>query len=201
VARQRQLEEALAAAERRAEGLALENGHLQAHLAAAVALAPPPLKRDESIDEHHLDARLATTGTALWEGARRVTELVAERRELIERCARAEAAATSARDACTRLASRLAESLGLDGQGRAVVARTPMRTPHSAVLAGSSRERGSRSGRDTCTPRVGGAGLSREELVARGRSCFNEYLRNSRGTPATGARVSSSSRPRSEKVQ
>jgi hypothetical protein len=73
--RLRQLEEALATANQRAYDLAAENALLRA---SQVDAADP--QRRSSTGE--LDARLAAASSALWEGARRVAELAAERREL-----------------------------------------------------------------------------------------------------------------------
>ncbi len=102
--RLRTLEEALATADRRADDLAAENALFRASQAGADE------PRRSSTGE--LDARLAAASSALWDGARRVAELAAERRELAERCARAEAAARAARDSCERLAAKLASALG-----------------------------------------------------------------------------------------
>ena len=99
------LQAALEAAEARAERLASENQRLR----EAQAATAEERRRASSMGE--VDGRLAAAGMALWDGARRVAELAAERRELTERCARAEAAARAARDSCERLAARLARAL------------------------------------------------------------------------------------------
>ena len=126
--RLRQLEDKLASSDRLAAGLAAENASLREHQADASS------SRRSSTGE--LDGRLAAASTALWDGARRVAELAAERRELAERCARAEAAARAARDSCERLAARLASTLGpASGASRAEYAPT---TPASQRPSGDS---------------------------------------------------------------
>ena len=135
--RLRQLEEALATANQRAYDLAAENALLRA---SQVDAADP--QRRSSTGE--LDARLAAASSALWEGARRVAELAAERRELSERCARAEAAARAARDSCERLAMKLASALGpADGPLSRHAHATSLSTPasqHRARHGDAARE-------------------------------------------------------------
>jgi hypothetical protein len=80
----------------------------------------------------------------LYQGARRVAELAAERRELSERCARAEAAARAARDSCERLAMKLASALGpADGPLSRHAHATSLSTPasqHRARHGDAARE-------------------------------------------------------------
>ena len=113
---------------------------------------------------------MAAVSAKLWDGARRATELAAERHELVERCARAEAAAKSAREACARLSSKLAGALGVDGT------RPPrLSTPQ---LGSAAPKRGGRSG-SGIQGSVEDAPRSREELVAAGRRVFDEFRRSS----------------------
>ena len=107
----------------------------------------------------------------LWEGARRATELAAERRELLDRCSRAEAAAQSARDACARLSTKLAATLGVDGSNGGSLSARP-----SAV--------GTAVGRSHGTPASAGARPSHARAAARaprsrqrGRATFEAHRR------------------------
>ena len=157
--RLRQLEEALATANQRAYDLAAENALLRE---SQVDAADP--RRRSSTGE--LDARLAAASSALWEGARRVAELAAERRELSERCARAEAAARAARDSCERLAMKLASALGpADGPLSRHAHATALSTPasqHRARHGDAAREALLTLGRKTCEQRA----AARKQAVA-----------------------------------
>ena len=184
--KQRDLEERLAAAERRADGLARDNARLLEELSSSqqkpqqqqppsvMAQQPQPPVEDDGFEE-----RLAVVSSKLWEGARRATELAAERRELLDRCSRAEAAAQSARDACARLSTKLAATLGVDGSNGGSLSARP-----SAV--------GTAVGRSHGTPASAGASLTREELLQRGRATFEAHRRRessfggaSTATPST----------------
>lgn len=157
--RLRQLEEALATANQRAYDLAAENALLRE---SQVDAADP--RRRSSTGE--LDARLAAASSALWEGARRVAELAAERRELSERCARAEAAARAARDSCERLAMKLASALGpADGPLSRHAHATALSTPasqHRARHGDAAREALLTLGRKTFEQRA----AARKQAVA-----------------------------------
>lgn len=118
--RHRSLEAALLRAEERATALAAENKELRRN-------DDPACEHRDSTGE--LDARLAMVSSALWDGARRLAEVVAERHELAERCARAEASAQTARDSCERLATKLASILGPEQTLRLQPATKGMLTP------------------------------------------------------------------------
>ena len=144
---------------------------------------PPPRsgRQEGGAPPLDVEARLAAASAALWEGARRVTQLAHERQELMERCARAESSAMAARDACARLLEAASGSPALDSVDpeliRALKAhsaelhelhvappRTQGRPDRMATPASSARQDGPASG------------ASRRELIERGRFCFEEYL-------------------------
>ena len=138
---------------------------------------PPaaPSSAGFAVDGGELEERLAAVGAALWEGARRTAELAAERQQLIDRCERAEAAACTARDACQRLATKLAAALGVE-DGQHNNGSGDVHTPAAPLLSAAA------------TPRSAGlSSVSREALVARGRSAFEAHLRSAalRGAKAT----------------
>ena len=100
---------------------------------------------------------------------------VIERQQLIDRCERAEAAACTARDACQRLATKLAAALGVE-DGPHNNGSGDIHTPAAPLLSAAA------------TPRSAGlSSVSREALVARGRSAFEAHLRSAalRGAKAT----------------
>lgn len=195
--RQAKLEAALAAAEQRAQTLATENARLileqQQQLprsisrSSSAAATPREIRRRES-SFGEMDERLTAASHTLWDGARRVAELSLERRELIDRCARAEAAARSARDSCERLASKLAIALAPEGGGRearrASASPEPLGQP---CVESTPLPAGLASARAPATGGVLGSngcygGETRSTMLLLGRRRF-EQMRSARKTP------------------
>lgn len=198
------IEGALAIAEQRAVTLAAENAQLLSRLhaaeqqaAAARASAPPAAAAASAVvgggvggGTADAEQRLAAVSAVLWEGAQRVAALAIERQQLLERCTRAEAAASLAQETCEKLARQVSAACGAgemtaDGptgngdrpagatrSGAAATAATPaaMSTPH---LSGSGA---AIYGALHMTPGCASS-MSRDELVQRGRSLFEARLR------------------------
>jgi hypothetical protein len=140
--------------------------------------------RDSSIGE--IDHRLAAASSALWDGARQVAELSVERRELIERCRRAEEAAKAARVSAERLAARLSSALAPERTWERPAA--PVHASHvgHTVPVCICSESATRSPRIAASAQSGsGAPTSRETLLTLGRCRFEQRRAAARAEPTS----------------